>query len=143
MLLSKRIYVYKCFRFRIDKSRHKSVSALISHELSHVWFGNLVTMSEWSDIWLNEGFANHLEHFAVHDLYPELKMDVEHQKVDVQAAFERDDNLVKSRPIVNKADTPDEVRLFYPEPFQHAITFSCHGRSSFYSMTSLMASQEP
>ena len=62
-----------------DKSRQRAVAALISHELSHIWFGNLVTAGDWSWSWLHEGFANHLEHFVTHDVMPELELDEEHQ----------------------------------------------------------------
>lgn len=44
----------------------------VAHEISHMWFGNLVTMNWWDDIWLNEGFARFAEHHILHELRPQF-----------------------------------------------------------------------
>jgi aminopeptidase N len=46
----------------------------VVHEVSHMWFGNLVTMRWWDDIWLNEGFARYAEHHILSVLRPEYKV---------------------------------------------------------------------
>ncbi len=46
------------------------VRAGIAHEISHQWFGDLVTMQWWNDLWLNESFANMMEYVAVDDHLP-------------------------------------------------------------------------
>lgn len=46
------------------------VATVIAHELSHQWFGNLVTMKWWNDLWLNESFADMMEYLAVDALEP-------------------------------------------------------------------------
>ncbi|XP_013114371.1 aminopeptidase N [Stomoxys calcitrans] len=48
------------------------VTGCIAHELAHQWFGNLVTMKWWTDLWLNEGFATYVSSLGVHHLNPEL-----------------------------------------------------------------------
>ncbi|MBR3249001.1 M1 family metallopeptidase [Candidatus Saccharibacteria bacterium] len=52
----------------------KSVALVVAHELSHQWFGDLVTMKWWDDLWLNESFASVMEYYAVDNAYPEFKI---------------------------------------------------------------------
>jgi aminopeptidase N len=47
------------------------VAYVVAHELAHQWFGNLVTMAWWNDLWLNEGFATWVGNLAVDFLYKE------------------------------------------------------------------------
>lgn len=47
------------------------IATVISHELSHQWFGNLVTMKWWNNLWLNESFATLMEYVAVDAIHPE------------------------------------------------------------------------
>ena len=52
----------------------KGVALTVAHELSHQWFGDLVTMEWWDDLWLNESFASIMEYYAVDAAYPEFKI---------------------------------------------------------------------
>lgn len=52
----------------------KSVALTVAHELSHQWFGDLVTMQWWDDLWLNESFASVMEYYAVDHIHPEYQI---------------------------------------------------------------------
>ncbi|CAF1200306.1 unnamed protein product [Adineta steineri] len=72
----------------------------ISHELAHQWFGNLVTMDWWTDLWLNEGFARWIQYLAVDRFYPER---------DVFSQFLVLDALKSSHPIEVPIGHPAEI----------------------------------
>ena len=55
-------------------SAKKGVALTVAHELSHQWFGDLVTMEWWDDLWLNESFASVMEYYAVDSIYPKFKI---------------------------------------------------------------------
>ena len=68
----------------------KGVALTVAHELSHQWFGDLVTMKWWDDLWLNESFASVMEYFAVDYIHPEYKIFEGFFTGDALAALRRD-----------------------------------------------------
>lgn len=66
------------------------VVKLVVHELSHQWFGNLVTMDWWNDLWLNEGFATWAQNHFTNELYPEFKWDIDYIGQHLLVALEKD-----------------------------------------------------
>uniref|UniRef100_A0A8C2GZU5 Aminopeptidase n=1 Tax=Cyprinus carpio TaxID=7962 RepID=A0A8C2GZU5_CYPCA len=87
------------------------VTMVIGHELAHQWFGNLVTMEWWNDIWLNEGFARYMEFVSLEAVYPELK--VEDHFVDTCFGAIGRDSLNSSRPISSLAENPAQIEEMF------------------------------
>uniref|UniRef100_A0AAX7VBC9 Aminopeptidase n=1 Tax=Astatotilapia calliptera TaxID=8154 RepID=A0AAX7VBC9_ASTCA len=87
------------------------VTMVIGHELAHQWFGNLVTMEWWNDIWLNEGFARYMEYISVEATYPDLK--VEEYLLHTCFAAVGHDSLNSSRPISSPAENPTQIKEMF------------------------------
>ncbi|SDM93862.1 M1 family metallopeptidase [Limosilactobacillus mucosae] len=71
-------------------NQKRVIATVITHELAHQWFGDLVTMKWWDDLWLNESFANMMEYVAVDALEPEWKIWEMFQTSEVPMALQRD-----------------------------------------------------
>lgn len=71
-------------------STKQVVANVIAHELAHQWFGDLVTMKWWDDLWLNESFANMMEYVAIDALQPDYKIWESFQTSEAPAALGRD-----------------------------------------------------
>uniref|UniRef100_A0A8B9JC21 Aminopeptidase n=1 Tax=Astyanax mexicanus TaxID=7994 RepID=A0A8B9JC21_ASTMX len=92
----------------IDK---QLVTSVIAHELAHQWFGNLVTMRWWNDLWLNEGFATYMQYMSIEKVFPELDIDNEFLSVRFRAMAK--DSLNSSHPVSSKVTTPEEVEEMF------------------------------
>jgi aminopeptidase N len=88
------------------------VALVIAHELSHQWFGNLVTMKWWTDLWLNEGFATWMEYFAIDSLFPDWGLWIQFIVDEQQIALNLD-SLENTHPIEVKVNHPDEIRTIF------------------------------
>jgi aminopeptidase N len=89
----------------------KTVATVLAHEMAHQWFGDLVTMQWWDDIWLNEGFANWMESKPVQAWKPEWNIDLGDVQSN-QGAMGLD-ALRSTRPIRSKASTPAEINELF------------------------------
>ncbi|KAL8559955.1 hypothetical protein ACOMHN_041426 [Nucella lapillus] len=92
-----------------DKQR---VAVVVTHELAHQWFGDLVTPSWWDDLWLNEGFASYMEYMGVHHIHPDWKMFDQFVVEDLHDVLDVD-GLVTSHPIYIPVYHPDEINEIF------------------------------
>ncbi len=87
--------------------QRKRVAVVVAHEMAHQWFGDLVTMQWWDNLWLNEGFATWMESKAVRDWQPTWGLDED--EADVLNATMDIDAAATTRTIRSRAETPDEI----------------------------------
>ncbi|MCH8200101.1 MAG: aminopeptidase N, partial [Chloroflexi bacterium] len=82
---------------------------IILHEMAHMWFGNLVTMRWWNDLWLNESFAEYMAHLATDEA---TRFDGAWQAFNRRKAWAyRQDQLVTTHPIAGAVDDTDQTFL--------------------------------
>ena len=88
-------------------STRKNIASVLAHEMAHQWFGDLVTMAWWDDIWLNEGFATWMANKPLAAAHPEWTIAVD-EAAETQTALTLD-SLRATRPIHHDADTTAQI----------------------------------
>ena len=97
----------------------QTVALVVAHELAHQWFGNLVTMKWWDDLWLNESFANMMEYVSLDAIEPSWNIFEDFQTTGVPAALKRDaTDGVQSVHVEVKH--PDEINTLFDPAIVYA-----------------------
>jgi len=109
---------YREILLHVDKDTsvraRKSVAHVIAHEVAHMWFGDLVTMRWWDDLWLNESFATFMDFKSTDRAYPEWKVWQDFVRTSTSGAMGRD-ALTKTHPIMAKVHDPEEIEELFDE----------------------------
>ncbi|XP_051808617.1 aminopeptidase N-like [Acanthochromis polyacanthus] len=98
-----------------SNSNKERVATVIAHELAHMWFGNLVTIRWWNDLWLNEGFASYVEYLGAHEAEPTWNIKDLIVLNDVHRVFAVD-ALASSHPLSSKEEdiqTPAQINELF------------------------------
>ncbi|XP_041644089.1 endoplasmic reticulum aminopeptidase 1b [Cheilinus undulatus] len=98
---------------RSSASDKLAITKVIAHELAHQWFGNLVTMEWWNDLWLNEGFAKFMEFISLDINYPELQVN----DFFLGKCFEamEVDSLSSSHPVSTDVENPTQIQEMFDD----------------------------
>lgn len=107
----------------ISVSGKQYIAEVVAHELSHQWFGNLVTMKWWDNLWLNESFASVMEYLAPAALYPEWNSWFDFTTNEGVIALRRD-CIDGVQPVEVEVRHPDEITSL----FDGAIVYAKGGR---------------
>ena len=84
------------------------IAEIVSHEMAHMWFGDLVTMEWWDDLWLNESFASWMGNKAVDHIFPQWDMWTQFVFQDTNGGLNLD-GLKNSHPIEVEVTNPAEI----------------------------------
>ena len=108
---------------------------MVSHELAHMWFGNLVTLQWWDDLWLNEGFASYMEYKGVANYHPDWEMEAQFLHLDLHPVMDLDAQL-NSHPIVQEVNDTNQITELFDK-----ISYS-KGASVIRMLENFMGAEE-
>ncbi len=97
-----------------DAESRIRVAEVIAHEIAHQWFGDLVTMNWWNDLWLNESFATFMSYLCVNSIYPEYEVWKTFYSSETLWAM-GGDALKSSHPIQVEVKDPSEIQQIFDE----------------------------
>jgi len=122
-LITYRERVLLAYEGQTGQSALESIALVIAHETSHQWFGNLVTMRWWNDLWLNESFANMMEYQCVDSFFPEWHVWDSFVAGEGLSAFRRD-AIYGVQSVRTDVHHPDEISSL----FDPSIVYAKGGR---------------
>ncbi len=93
-------------------SVRQRIAEVIAHELAHQWFGDLVTMEWWDDLWLNESFAEYMSRKAVENAYPKWQFQLQGMTENLDNAFAID-QFASTHPISAHVRNPEDINEIF------------------------------
>lgn len=90
------------------------IASVISHELGHQYFGNLVSIGWWKYVWMKEGFATFCEYFITNEVYPEFQA-LDMMIIEALQFTLRVDALETTRPMTKDGQSPTEISALYDD----------------------------
>ena len=93
---------------RNNESNRQEIFTVVAHEMAHQWFGDLVTMNWWDDLWLNEGFASWMESKSAADLNPEWNAPAQ-AVIEAREAAMGIDATAATHPVIRHVETVEQL----------------------------------
>ena len=97
-----------------DSQTKIMITVVIAHEIAHQWFGNLVTMKWWNDLWLNESFATFMSSLCVDKIFPEYEEEKTYYLNETVGSM-ASDALKSSHPINVEVREPEDIEQVFDE----------------------------